>query len=80
MKKPETKTLKPSTHKTLAWKTLIIRNFEKKRTQSSSNPPYILKNTAILTKKTQMFRICHSKKNIYEVFFCITTPYFPFLP
>ncbi|EQM50675.1 hypothetical protein D051_5647 [Vibrio parahaemolyticus VPCR-2010] len=30
MKKPETKTLKPSTHKTLTRQTLAIRNFEKK--------------------------------------------------
>lgn len=80
MKKPETKTLKPSTHKTLTRQTLSIRNFEKKREQSSSNSPNIHKNAAIPTRKTQMFRICHDKKNVYEVYFCVITPYSPFLP
>ncbi|EKA4470609.1 hypothetical protein OLI36_004187 [Vibrio parahaemolyticus] len=80
MKKPETKTLKPSTDKTITRQTLIIRNFEKKRTQSSTNPPYIHKNAAIPSQKTQMFRICHGKKNVYEVFFWVITPYSSFLP
>ncbi|EGQ7830569.1 hypothetical protein NZX34_004445 [Vibrio parahaemolyticus] len=80
MKKPETKTLKPSTHKTFVQQLLTIRNVEKKRTQSSGNPPYIHKNTAIPNQKTQMFRICHGEKNIYEVFFWVITPYSSFLP
>ncbi len=80
MKKPETKTLKPSTNKTLARQTLTIRNFEKKRERSSSNSPHINKNTAIPTRKTQMFRVCHDKRNVYEVFFWVITPNFPFLP
>lgn len=80
MKKPETKTLKPSTHKTFTQQTLSIRNFEKKRKQNSSNPPHVHKNTAIPTRKTQMLRICHNKKNVYEVYFCVITPYSPFLP
>lgn len=80
MKKPETKTLNPSTHKTLTRQTLIIRNFEKKRERSSSNSPHINKNTATPTRKTQMFRICHNKKNVYEVFFWVITPNFLFLP
>ncbi|EGQ9194596.1 hypothetical protein F7U78_24370 [Vibrio parahaemolyticus] len=79
MKKPETKTLKPTTHKTLIRQLFTIQNFEKKRTQSYNTPPHTHKNTAILTKKTQMFRVFHDKKNIYEMFFLFNNTLFPVL-
>lgn len=80
MKKPETKTLKPSTHKTLTRQTLTIRIFEKKKHTKLKQPtlhPQKHSNPHPKSTNTQSFP---HKKNIYEVFFWVITPYFPFLP